>query len=148
MSHGNIRRQEKLATKRLRDMTWDDYGITKYRYRELKNFCLQYPEKRAKVSYGLNATGANIAIRNGHISRPTESQAVKNSRYSKDILMIENSAREASAVIYPWIIKSVTEDLSYDDIEYDQQLGQIPICKKDFYGLRRKFYSILDKRKK
>ena len=148
MSHGNIRRQEKLATKRLRDMTWDDYGITKYRYRELKNFCLQYPEKRAKVSYGLNATGANIAIRNGHIGRPTESQAVKNSRYSKDILMIENSAREASAVIYPWIIKSVTEDLSYDDIEYDQQLGQIPICKKDFYGLRRKFYSILDKRKK
>ena len=34
--------------KRLRDMTWDDYGISRHRYQELKAFCLQYYEKRGK----------------------------------------------------------------------------------------------------
>lgn len=28
--------------KRLRDMTWEDYGISKHRYQELKASCLQY----------------------------------------------------------------------------------------------------------
>lgn len=28
--------------KRLRDMTWEDYGISKNRYDELRAFCLQY----------------------------------------------------------------------------------------------------------
>ena len=30
-----------MEKKRLRDMTWDDYGISRNRYKELKAFCQQ-----------------------------------------------------------------------------------------------------------
>lgn len=129
--------------KRLRDMTWEDYGISKYRYRELKAFCLQYPEKKEKLSYGLTAHGPSFGSA-GRIGRPTENQAISNSPYAKDCLMIENTAAEASGEIAPWILASVTEDLSYEELELHPELGRVPVCKKDFYGIRRKFYSYLD----
>lgn len=47
--------------------------------------------------------------------------------------------------IEPWIILSVTKSKSYDSIEYDFQLGRIPVGRTDFYGYRRRFYSNLDR---
>lgn len=46
-----------MDKKRLRDMTWDDYGISRHRYEELKAFCLQYEEKKAKINRGINGRG-------------------------------------------------------------------------------------------
>jgi len=144
---GKIRRQEKLKHKRLRDTTWNDYGISKYRYRELKNFCLQYPEKKAKIKYGLTASGDDAGIRSGKVGRPTENQAISNSRYLKDCEMIEQAAIEAAPEIYPFIIASVTEDLCFEDIEYLPGAGRIHVGKTDFYGYRRLFYHFLNKKK-
>lgn len=137
-----------MGKKRLRDMTWEDYGISKYRYRELKAFCLQYHEKLKELSYGLTSAGDDVNIRSGKIGRPTESQAIRNARYSKDTGMIEQAAIAASAEIYPWILASVTEDFSYDELEGHTKLGRIPVCKKDFYGIRRKFYAVLDQKRR
>lgn len=136
-----------MANKRLRDMTWDDYGISRYRYRELKNFCLQYPEKKEKISYSLVSHEPAEGL-SGRIGRPTESQALHNEHYSKDVMMIEQAAVAASADIYPWILASVTEDLNYKELLGHTSLGPVPICEKDFYGVRRLFYSILDKKRK
>ena len=136
-----------MANKRLRDMTWDDYGISRYRYRELKNFCLQYPEKKEKISYGLVSHEPAEGL-SGRIGRPTESQAVHNEHYSKDVMMIEQAATAASPDIYPWILASVTEDLNYKELIGHTSLGPVPMCEKDFYGVRRLFYSILDKKRK
>lgn len=39
----------------------------------------------------------------------------------------------------------VTENRSYEDIEYEEGLGWIPYGRTDFYGHRRYFYYLLDK---
>jgi len=45
-------------------------------------------------------------------------------------------------VLKKYIIKNVSENLPY---EY---LGPVPVCRRDFYGFRRLFFSNLDKMKK
>ena len=74
-----------------------------------------------------------------------EAQAIRNVTYQRDIEMIEQAAIAASAEIYPYIIKSVTNDLSYPFIEYDESLGRIPVGINEFYGYRRLFFHYLDK---
>ena len=147
MAFSNIRRQKRLEHKALRAMTWEDYGISKYRYRELKAFCLQYPEKMEKVQYGL-VSHEPTEVRSGRISRPTEDQAINNSPYLQDILMIESAAREASPELYYWILASVTQGLNYEELEYHTTLGRVPINRFDFYAYRRKFYYLLHVKKK
>ena len=61
--------------------------------------------------------------------------------------MIEEAAIRANPEIWRYILKSVTLDLSYQFIEYDDEQGKIPMCKNDFYGTRRKFFAILNKLK-
>ena len=140
--------ESKLSDKkRLRDITWNDYGISEYRYRELKNFCLQYLEKKEQLNYGLQSRGYD-GVRSGQVNKPTEGMAIENIRFSADCNLIEACAKEASVGIWPWILKSVTEGLPYEDLAIDGYLGMVPICRNDFYGLRRRFYSILDARKK
>jgi hypothetical protein len=56
-----------------------------------------------------------------------------------DCKMIEEAARD--------LLKSVTDDLSYEYLEFDDTLGRIPVGKTDFYGYRRKFYDCLLKKR-
>ena len=130
--------------KRLRDMTWDDYGISRNRYKELQAFCLQYDEKKSKINRGVNAV-ANDGMPKGNFKKNTlEMNAIQNVIYQRDCEMIEQAAVAASSQIYPYIIKSVTNDLSFPYIEYDEKLGRIPVGKTEFYGYRRLFYHYLD----
>lgn len=130
--------------KRLRDMTWDDYGISRNRYKELQAFCLQYDEKKSKINRGVNAV-ANDGMPKGNFKKNTlEMNAIRNVIYQRDCEMIEQAAVAASSEIYPYIIKSVTNDLSFPYIEYDEKLGRIPVGKTEFYGYRRLFYHYLD----
>lgn len=130
--------------KRLRNMTWDDYGISRNRYKELQAFCLQYDEKKSKINRGINAV-ANDGMPKGNFKKNTlEMNAIRNVVYQRDCEMIEQAAVAASSEIYPYIIKSVTNDLSFPYIEYDEKLGRIPVGKTEFYGYRRLFYHYLD----
>lgn len=134
----------KTKKKRMRDMTWDDYGISRNRYKELQAFCLQYDEKKSKINRGINAV-ANDGMPKGNFKKNTlEMNAIRNVIYQRDCEMIEQAAVAASSEIYPYIIKSVTNDLSFPFIEYDEKLGRIPIGKTEFYGYRRLFYHYLD----
>ena len=66
-----------MLEKRLRDMTWDDYGISKNRYKELKAFCLQYDEKKSKIKYGISAVrydGQPKSVSYTHLTLPTNSR--------------------------------------------------------------------------
>lgn len=136
-----------MGKKRLRDMTWDDYGISKNRYKELKAFCLQYEEKKEKIRYGISSV-KNKGLPGGSFpGSPTEAQAIVNATNEKDCRMIEEAAMKANPDIWKYILKSVTQNLSYEFVEYDSELGEIPMCRSDFYGARRLFYSILNKMK-
>lgn len=134
--------------KRLRDMTWDDYGISKNRYKELKAFCLQYDEKKEKIQYGMNASVQDGMPKGGLSTKsPVEQQAIDNITYSKDIRMIEEAAVRANSEIWRYILRSVTAGLPYEFVEYDEELGKIPMCRKDFYATRKLFYKILNELK-
>lgn len=131
--------------KKLRDMTWDDYGISKHRYAELKAFCLQYDEKKSKISRGIGAMNYDGMPKGNFKTNPLEDKAIRNVTYQKDCEMIKQAAIAASPDIFQYIIKSVTNDLSYQFIEYDETLGRIPVGINEFYGYRRLFYYYLDK---
>ena len=133
-----------MGKKRLRDMTWDDYGISKNRYKELKAFCLQYDEKKSKVRYGVSSVQSNGTPSGNFRESPVEKQAIENSVFLRDIRMIEEAAIRADPGVWKYILRSVTRGLSYEYIEYDEELGRIPMCSKDFYGTRKLFYSILN----
>ena len=130
--------------KRLRDMTWEDYGISKNRYAELKAFCLQYGEKKSKIKYGISAAQYDGQPKAHSTENQTERQAMDNVIYTKDCAMIEEAAIRANPEIWRYIVKSVTLGLSYEFIEYDNEQGKIPMCRCDFYGTRRKFFAILN----
>ena len=132
---------------RPRNRSWKDYGISEHRYLELKNFCLQYKEKKEKIQYGLSAY--NMDGNGGGVgpSDPTSKSALVHAVYEKDIQMIEHSAVEANPEIYLYILDSVTNGKSYEEIEYNPEYGKIPYGKTDFYAYRRLFFSILDKKK-
>lgn len=134
-----------MGKKRLRDMTWDDYGISKHRYQELKAFCLQYEEKKNKIRYGLSAVQSDGQPRAHNTGSQVENQAIENVNYQKDCAMIEEAAVRANPEIYRFIIKSVTLGLAYEYIEYDQIDGRIPVGKTDFYAYRKLFYYYLHK---
>lgn len=112
---------------RLREKSLEDYGISKNRYYELRAFCMQYEEKKSKIR------------------KIKEEMSMQNIGYQKDCEMIEKAAVFASDMIYPYILKSVTNDLSYTFLEYDEKLGRIPVGKTEFYAIRRLFYHYLDK---
>lgn len=104
---------------RVRNISWKDYGISVQTQRELKEFCFLYDEKKKRG----------------------------NSQDLTDCKMIEEVARESSEELAPYLLKSVTDDLSYEYLEFDDTLGRIPVGKTDFYGYRRKFYACLLKKR-
>ena len=133
-----------MEKKRLRNLTWDDYGISKHRYDELKSFCLQYDEKKSKISRDMGSINYDGMPKGNFKGNPLENKAIRNVMYQKDCEMIEQAALAASAELYQYILKSVTNDLSYRFIEYDENLGRIPVGINEFYGYRRLFYHYLD----
>ena len=65
-------------------------------------------------------------------------------KYSPETL---SKACRGLEFIKPWIILSVTKSKSYDALKIKWQLKEIeqmPCCRTDFYGFRRKFYYNLD----
>lgn len=141
---------------RLRALTWGDYGISDDRYKELKHFCLQYPEKQKRAKghgkYGLPA--ANMAAARtqpGCISNPTESAAVRNylqaQRAFRDCRLIEESAMWAAGAggfeeSWRALLHAVTRGAGYRSIA---GLYDLPFGETDFYGIRRAFFYRLDR---
>lgn len=142
-----ILREGKMKKKRLRDMNWNDYGISKNRYKELKAFCLQYEEKKNKIGYKLNAVNCDGMPKGSKIGNPTENAALRNEQYKRDCFLIETSAKEANSEIWEYILKSVTQGLPYEMIEFDEKHGRIPMGKTEFNATRRLFYYYLNELK-
>lgn len=58
--------------------------------------------------------------------------------------LVRQAAYKANAEIAEFLIKSVMEDKSYENVEYAEELGRIPCGRTDFYGYRRLFYHLFD----
>lgn len=121
------------------------YYIDKHRYYELKHFCLQYNEWKkeyAKCNDSIiftanlnhNPFGSNVP------SDLTAKYAIQKAYYAKRIEMIEMAARDADDFLYPFILKAVTEGLSYP---YLKTKLNIPCSRDTYYDRYRKFFWLL-----
>ena len=137
--------------KRIRNMSWNDYGISVHRYNELKAFCLQYDEKKSKINREVSGVRCDGMPKGTGKHDGLENNAIRNAMYETDCRMIEDAALLTSKDVTPdfhkFIIKAVTNDLSYEYIMWLEDAGQIPVGKTDFYAYRRLFYHYLDRLK-
>ena len=121
------------------------YYIDKHRYYELKHFCLQYKEwKKAYEIYNdsiIFTTNLNRTFfESGVHSDLTAKYAIRKAEYGNRIKMIERIAKEADDFLYPYILKAVTEGLSY--VHLKARLD-IPCGRDMYYDRYRKFFWLL-----
>lgn len=121
------------------------YWIDKHRHYELKHFCLQYPKwKKAyadliDLSISLSKTDG---VRSGSIIRnPTERCAMERAYYAERIKMVERAAMDADEYLWKYILRAVTEGLSYT---YLQTQLDIPCSRDTYYDRYRRFFWLLN----
>ena len=120
------------------------YFIDKHRYYELKHFCLQYNNwKKAYASCCETIVFASKFERMPTSDTPsdlTAKYALLRTQYGARIKMIETAAREADAFLYPYILRAVTENLSYTHLKSKLD---IPCGRDMYYDRYRKFFWLL-----
>ena len=124
-----------------RDLNLEEFGISLSRYRELYYFCQQYREKKEELQrcYSVTSEPTSKRSENAHIlTNFAEQQTDKTNKLSRDIGLIEQTAQEAVGGLYPFILKNVTEDITYE------HMG-VPCGRRQF--MRRKFFCLLDQKK-
>ena len=125
------------------------YWIDKHRHYELKHFCLQYPIwKKEYASYsniGPNLSKFEELYSSGMKSDPTANWAVKRTYYKERMKLIEDVAKATDEYLHIYILKAVTEDLSYT---YLQTKMNIPCSRNTYYDRYRRFFWLLNKSRK
>lgn len=122
------------------------YWIDKHRHYELKHFCLQYPEwKKAYVEF------SDVSVPLSMIERvstsnipgdPTAKRATIRAYYSEKIKLIEKIALETDIYLHNYILRAVTEGLSFT---YLKTRLDIPCGKDMYYDRYRRFFWLLSK---
>lgn len=126
--------------------TKNKYWIDRHRYYELKHFCLQYPAwKKAYLAIdGLSKAPSDFAMvsKTNTGSDPTAKCVIAKSFYHERMDMLERIARETDPDLASYILRAVTEELSYPYLKV--RLG-IPCSKDTYYDRYRKFFWLLNK---
>lgn len=119
------------------------YWIDKHRHYELKHFCLQYPEwKKAYRSFtSISSSVTDCQPKGDFYGDPTANQAIRRAQYLERIELIERIAGEADRDLHNYILKAVTEGLSYT---YLRTKLNIPCGRDLYYDRYRKFFWLLD----
>ena len=120
------------------------YWIGKHRYYELKHFCLQYPiwKKAYAALDGLSKRPQDLEV--FVTSDPTARCAESRLFFADRMEMVEQAAIDASPDLYPYILRAVTEGLSYNSLkmQYD-----IPCCREVYYDCYRRFFGLLSRKR-
>lgn len=119
------------------------YWIDKHRHYELKHFCLQYPIwKKAYRDIEIGASTSRFEREpSGNIPGDVTSRvAVDMAYYSERIKLIESAALETDESLYLYILKAVTEGLSFAHLK--SKFG-IPCGKDLYYDRYRRFFWLL-----
>jgi hypothetical protein len=120
------------------------YYIEKHRYYELKHFCLQYKDwKKAYANCNESIIYASSLEPNSSSNIPsdlTAKYALKRAYYGDRIKLIEQIAKDTDDVLYIYILKAVTEGLSYT---YLKSKLNIPCGRDMYYDRYRKFFWLL-----
>ena len=123
------------------------YWLNKYRYYELKYYCLQYPEwKRAySMSYPkpMNTMANSTRIKQDY-KRSVEDLAIYRASLKRNIDLIDRVASMTDAEISDYILMAVTENTPYKTLKL---VYGLPCGPDMFYDRCRKFYRLLSQEK-
>lgn len=116
------------------------YWISKHRHYELKHFCLQYRDWKGSYE---DADGyENEAGKSDtRFSDRTARHGLLRTKYLERIKMVEYAAMNADEGLYPYILKAVTEGLSFT---YLKSRLEIPCSRDTYYDRYRRFFWLLD----
>lgn len=122
------------------------YWIDKHRHYELKHFCLQYPEWKKLYSKFDDVSMPLSTIERVPTSNlpgdPTAKRALMKTYYGERIKLIEKVALETDVYLHKYILKAVTEGLSFT---YLKTRLEIPCGKDMYYDRYRRFFWLLSK---
>ena len=122
------------------------YWIDKHRHYELKHFCLQYPEwKKIYNKFSDNSISLSMIEQvptSNMPGDPTAKRAILKTFYSERMRLIEETALEADEYLWCYILKAVTEGLSYT---YLKTRLDMPCGRDMYYDRYRKFFWLLSK---
>lgn len=120
------------------------YWIDKHRHYELKHFCLQYPSWKKIYSEFEDVSIPLSMMERVPTSNlpgdPTAKRALVKAKYAERIKLIEDIAKEADKYLYEYILKAVTENLSYT---YLRSKMDIPCGRDMYYERYRRFFWLL-----
>lgn len=138
-----------MATRIRPELTENNkYWISKHRYYELKHYCLQYPLWKSAYAAFDDTDIPLSMISNIPTSNmpgdPTGKRAVIKAYYKEKIDLIEKTAMDADQYLYKYILKAVTEELSYN---YLRSKLDIPCSRDMYYDRYRKFFWLLSNKK-
>lgn len=121
------------------------YWIDKHRHYELKHFCLQYPNwKKAYAEFNDTSIPLSMMerISTSNIpGDPTAKRALMKAHYAERIELIERTAKQADRYLHKYILKAVTEELSYTYLKHKLE---IPCSRDMYYDRYRKFFWLLN----
>lgn len=125
------------------------YHIDKHRHYELKHFCLQYPGWKKAYEDFDNPSISLSSIERVPTSNlpgdPTAKRALMKARYAEKMELIEKVAMETDRYLCDYILKAVTENLSYT---YLKSKLEIPCGKDMYYDRYRRFFWLLSEARK
>lgn len=122
------------------------YWIDKHRHYELKHFCLQYPIWKREYNNSSLTMSSFEQLRKSNVpSDPTARRIMLNDYYLERITLIEETAKRVDRYLYDYILKAVTEGLSYT---YLKSKLDIPCGRDMYYEMYRQFFWLLDKSRK
>ncbi|MBE6745855.1 MAG: hypothetical protein E7558_00175 [Ruminococcaceae bacterium] len=125
------------------DLSLKKNNISRHRYRELKEFCLQYNEKKSELENIYSSTPSFEGGSSG-IGKPTEQKAIRAMQLRRDVDLIDQCLAEVTPgeeIIRKKLKENITTGLGYDC------LGYVPCGINQFYTYRKRFFALLDKKK-
>lgn len=135
----------------------NEFYIPEDRRLELEHFCKQYDTwfKAREGLFGLqkNPDALNTYFKSNELGDPTARCAMAIARYSKWIELVDDSLMEACNDVedlLPYLRMAVTGGVSYDFIEsyFMTHEGEVmPVSRRSFYWILRKFYYILSEKR-
>ena len=122
--------------------------IPKYRYYELKYFCLQYPEWK-KYSEYMNYISSRSIVNAGNtqiefVDRVPES-VFDISDCNENVRLVEEICKAVGTDLWQYLLEAVTKGETWNYLKYVQD---IPCGRSAFYKMYRKFFYELDKIKR
>lgn len=121
------------------------YYISKHRYYELKHFCLQYKDFKRIYNDLCEKIPGGIVLQNGLTNDfKINKKLYIREKYLNKINLIEECSQLTDEILGPYILKGVTENLTYS---YFKMNSNIPCCRDIYYEHYRKFFFILSHKK-